>query len=522
MKRLPTLSRVFSPAAVAGVKRKAIIAFQEFSPLASLQSEFRRDPFRNTIALAHHEQPPQYTEDEQSVQEACVNSARVVIEKNQLAILHQYFTEQSAVDSVMGRFYRTMTFDNFLLRLYQKRYRAIYLDGRVVVPRSSTDVLAKAKWKFNLTHFFHGANPFFHYRKLLLEIGTEADKNKIYEEYLTINELMLTPALLPQAISIMIGNGSRALDWPYIKEAERAADLAVLSSAVAPEFSDGRTLHLDFIFSVVIENPGEHFMARVNNIKKEDFLVHAARAIYGEKLAIDFTADEARKNKTGEFIHIKDLDVDMWLYKPAYLARVKMLLKTLLLSSDEAMKLANTGSVFNLKGMGLGAFGFSYASNQVMLENLFVEAVKEVLNENAGKLKHIRVVNLINLPTDWDNLMLDVKHMAEYHSVKLVRSIMSPTEKTLPQQSEEIGATHFCGDSASLVGNEGQIGLPRETSDDPATLYSMLDPTLLDPSRNKHLQSTECIVILDSDTNQLFPFKNSAYGQAPSVTPPLR
>ncbi len=516
-----SLSSPYSRTAIASLKSKLIDSFNNsslFLSLSSLMHDFSRSPFQNPLALIHHQNPPTYTDSEQEAQEACRNSSRIIIEKKHMEILHRFFIETQSTNTIMGRFYQTMTFEEFLHRLSNNRFLTCYLNGSVLIPRDRTDVLGKALLKDRFSKLLHGSNPFSHHRQLLLNIGTVADRNEIYKHYLTLHELALTPMLLPQTTSIIIGTGSRAIDWPYAKEAQLSTDLAVLTSTVAPEFGNGGTLHPDFIFCVLLDNHSPQFSSRIKEIKENIPLMNAARKIHGGKVAIDFTVEDAKKNND-DFVPLNVADIDVWLYKPAYLGRLKSLLTTLLLSTDEAMHKANTGSVFILKGMGLGEFGFSEPHNQKKLEHLFVQAVNEVLHENAHKLTHIRTVSLTNLPTDWQeweaNHQAETKPVAEYNGVRLVRTVTSPTAKTLPNDNNEIGGTHFCGDSGSFVGNEGQSGLGRENSDDPATLYSMLDPTQLDPRYNPRLKSAESIFILDPDSNTLTPFRDSAFGKRP-------
>lgn len=485
------------------IKMKALVSYQGnntwYTPLKASGSVLT-----NPIAFQHAKNPPQYTPEELAELAACRNSARLVIEKSQLKVLQDYFHEKSDTDTVMGKYYRELSFSDFFLRLYQKRYRTIYLNGRMLIPRSADDILAKAKSKFYYSHFF-SSNPYCRYLDLISMIGSEADKSGLYREYLTVQEMMLTPTIIPQGLSIMIGTGSRDDHWPVAEEALAATDLAVLSSAVGPEFNDGATLHLDSQWIVLADQSTDQGYAHIEALKADKPLVNAARKLYGGALAIDFHPWMARRDKTRNFLLMIVGDQKYWLYKPAYQARLRTLLKTLLLSSDEAMHLANTGTVFNLKGLGLGAFGFSGRINQNILEQCYIDTVKSVLAEIAGLFKHITVVNLINLPSDWSD-QNPVTPVSEYAGVSLIRSVMSPTEKTIPGRTEVIGGTHACGDSASMWGNEGQIGARRSDSDDPATAYSVLDPLMYDPAHNKRFQSTESIVVLDCMSNILEPY----------------
>ena len=78
----------------------------------------------------------------------------------------------------MGRFYNTMTFSDFLTRLYQKRYRSLFLDGHLLVPRDDNDVLAATKYKFDFTHFFLERTKTDRNRDILLSVGTDADHTR--------------------------------------------------------------------------------------------------------------------------------------------------------------------------------------------------------------------------------------------------------------------------------------------------------------------------------------------------------
>ena len=78
---------------------------------------------------------------------------------------------------------------------------------------------------------------------------------------------------------------------------------------------------------------------------------------------------------------------------------------------------------------------------------------------------------------------------------------MDPTEDSIEDRNTNIGGTIFCGDSASQVGNEGNIGMGRHSSDDPATLYSLLDPYILNPAKNEHLGQGKNVFILDHHQN---------------------
>lgn len=76
---------------------------------------------------------------------------------------------------------------------------------------------------------------------------------------------------------------------------------------------------------------------------------------------------------------------------------------------------------------------------------------------------------------------------------------MHPTSKTRQAEIGEIGATQFCGDSGSLVGNEGNLGMDRSSSDDPAQQYALFSPVIFNPLFNKNLTKKHCIHVLRQD-----------------------
>ena len=206
-------------------------------------------------------------------------------------------------------------------------------------------------------------------------------------------------------------------------------------------------------------------------------LINAARSIYGGKLAIDFTPEQASKDTSGNFIPTTVGETNYWLYIPAYVARIRPLLRTLLLSSDEAMQAAGTGTVFNLKGLGMGAFGFSDPKIKKELESLYIQIVQDVLTEIADDLQYITVVNIINLSSDRASKLREAIPIGEYGAVRLIRSVMLPTAKTIPGSSEEVGGTVFCGDSGTHRAMKPGLGLEELTI--PIPLFLCLIPRSL-------------------------------------------
>jgi len=71
-----------------------------------------------------------------------------------------------------------------------------------------------------------------------------------------------------------------------------------------------------------------------------------------------------------------------------------------------------------------------------------------------------------------------------------------------------VGGSFACGDAGSLFGNEGLRGIFRQSSDDPATLYCFIDPSIVHPSYNTAWSNPQCIHIVKNNT--LLPFADYA------------
>ncbi len=479
------------------VKNAVVLAYRSHRFMNNVLAS---GPFTNPLAYVHREGLVTYDDEDMDLLKKCEDSAKLIISEESVATVKQYFEEQRQTQTVMGQYYKSLDFNEFLLRLFTKRYKVAYLNGCLVVPRKWNDVLAKAKAQHYYSSLFNG-NHSMKYRELLMSIGTEQDQSEIYREYLTLDEMMFTPCLLPQTLSVIIGNGTRSPYPEFYNEAHDAVPLAVINSPIGAEFNDGLTLHNDLLMMVVPEQLIPDLARRRHSILASQPLLNAAKQLYGEKLALDYTPNDARADNTGDFMHLTAFGMSFWLYKPAYKARTKSMLKNTLLSADHGMfEAGNIGDTFNLKGIGLGAFGFTEPSCTGFIEDLYVQCVQETVQEIASRFKHIRCINLINLPSDYNADLWKTSRVASYGQVQLIRSVMEPTCKKIPDfEYGMVGGTHFCGDSAAKVGNEGLLGAQRSNSDDPATLYSLLNPKILDPDAKPRLATMACLHTLSED-----------------------
>ncbi len=415
-------------------------------------------------------------------------TAKLFITEENLAILHDFFEERKGVNDKLGNLYNIIKFEDFILRLMNKRYKEIYLDGRALVgrddaplPRFDSDVQA---------------------REFMNNLATKGDANNYYQEYLTPEEMMLAPLVLPQAASLIIGTGNRSDQWgaaQVYNEFIQSVDVALLSYPAAAEYRDGRTASYDLLFTTffngAVDRTGNHDKTRKQVLQENKALMKAAAKIYGANHSLSgnrVTLEPMSARHRKGYV-----EMPHQLNIAAYKARTKNTLKLILLAADHDMEKYDLGTTFSLKGVGMGAFSFTGSGK--VFEQLTKQALQEVMGEIT--LSHIKKINLISWPSVFRSVK-DERERAVYEgdsTVKGVKVVESNRPESLKKVAGEEGvaATVYCGDSGSLVGNEGNIGLARGSSDDPAMQYSMYDPQLMDPYRNHYLNQAEAISIVN-------------------------
>ena len=444
------------------------------------------DPLKNPTALlaSNMTRLGLFSKTSADLLTTCSSSSKLIILDEHLSILRDFFETRRMDNDLLGKLYNEMTFPQFLLRLFQKRYKTIYMDGRVVLGRNAED---------NLDIHTELAGKSFIY-----DIGTAADTSQLYKEYLTLEETMLSYLVLPQTLSVVTGTGDRSeKGWSIAREFQTSIDAAVFSYPAAAEFRDGNTTHYDLLF--IAKPLGGYLpdeLKQIKHIAECPALFNAACKIYGDKFVLNDTDVLDHKK---DYLHFRSNAVTggFLLHKHAYLTRTKHMLKQVLLAAAHDMEKYQLGTTFQLKGLGLGAFSFSAYPHVKQVEALFIEALKQVLTET--KINYIKQINLINMPTTFGILKDNIYAEFTKNGIEVVRSDMNPTTKLHSSKIGVIGGTVFCGDSASMVGNEGNIGMPRGSSDDPATQYSLLDPNILNAASNPHLRGEECLFVMSNN-----------------------
>lgn len=402
---------------------------------------------------------------------------RYIIKEDEAA-LRQFYNLTKRLSTPLGKLYQTLSFEQFIDRLETKKFAAAYLSGGLLKARDPHDALGKqldqqgTSWRPSIND------------PLLRRIGTSEDSDKLYESYLSLEEIALSSLLIDQALSLPLGTGSRdyeTIDEPNSDELRFTWDarqqlkialpqLITLSMPAGIECRDGATCHPDLWMVALPENPSADFKQLANRFKDNTFM-QTARHLYGHKTALDVDLKTAKKDH--DFTAIKSTNGKTWyLCKPAYKHRCKQILKQQLLAADHHMQQYTLGTTYQLKGMGLGAYGFSQA--QPLLEQLYIEALEEVITETA--LRYIKTICLINLPSKLTQATPSEPMEKNINHIKIIERMIDPLAKHAIDGL--IGGSHACGDRAAQQGNEFNAGIGPASSDDPATLHSVYHPCL--------------------------------------------
>lgn len=502
---LPALSAKSKTAAMANVTQATLQLSDEQKNTLRTNTQTRQsNAERNALgrALRDTSNPLGLAPKATATLAQCYNSARIGLTKKTHSILETYFNAARKQDDCMGHYYRSINFEQFVQRLMLARYRMVYLDGRTLVVNGNnplSQALHAAYSKHGATQISRGIymNANIN-RKLLLGIGqTEQAIQQQWHLYgLTLEETMLSGLTVPYSASPIIGTGDRSPErsWDPVKEYQQSIKaIATSLYPAACEFRRGTSLHSDnFMCAIPKAGYSKDERALLKRYKRNSALMQTAQIIYGKHTALN--ADRSNRDA---FI---DCSTHL-IVKAAYKSKTKHMLTNVLLSADRAISESGLGSTLQLKGLGLGAFAFG-RSGQLAMEAVFIECLQEVLDE--VMLNSIKRINLINFPSTFAIGKTNYKPLKQTNknSVALYQLNMNPTAATYPADAgadagkpTHIGAVTVAGDSGSIPGNEGNLGVQRSSSDDPAWQYSLLFPHIMNPRHNPSLRDKQCITI---------------------------
>ncbi len=458
--------------------------------------------YQNPFMRSYDEKKLLLTDKENDLIQKNKESASIFIDEKNKDTLHHFYEEMCQCNTPIGNLYKTLSFDDFIRRLATNRYGTAYLDGRMLKARQADDSLGQLLNDFSSSSEEN--------KRILSMVGTDKDTKHIYKSYLSLEEIAVSGLTLLQAVMLPIGDGRRETEyldqghtWDISNSLAKAIESPIVISAPAGiECRDGATLNYDLFMVARPAEPTQTWQQTTETIRQSTFY-KVSNMIYGNKLAIDTQTNISNDN---DFTTIQSRTGDDWyLCKPAYKEKTKKTLRTMFLAADKQMKDNNLGTSYNLKGLGLGYFGFASASG--ILEDLFDQALQETLAEVS--LKHIKQINLINWPSmvntedDLEKMQNSAKmnYYTSVNGIKLTRGLMNPLAKNVPGGGH-VGGTHVCGDSASIFGNEFHSRVAPSSSDEAAMAHQLLNPLDLVAAYNNSIVKKGIIYLDTSATTK--------------------
>jgi len=454
------------------------------------------------------------------------HSAHHAITEKDLVVLKTFYEQTKLQSTQLGLLYQSLSFDQFIERLIKKRYDKAYLDGRQIFGRQFTDHHDPLK-QFMQNHIPEGSSPEYYRRNLLEMIGTNDDTYHIYTEYLSLAELSVSGLVLMMTTDAVLGRGARGI-WKtedaqvaWYDESKRTVFFeeqsinstfaAVFSYPAAIEFRNMASASWDTVYCVISDDEKDELWHRRSLALTNPALGETLHGLYGGRSALSFRsyveADTDRKKNVKDWYGFVKNGKNYLIYIPAYREKMSRILTQIILAHDHSMAKLGLGKVLNLKGLSFGAFGLGL-SHTPFFEEKLVEILQALHPELAPRIKYIRFINLINVPSlfsEVDILPTQLRGISEIvNGVQLSVNCMDPTARYIVTKDHvgfgtpeyEVGGVVFCGDSATYPGNEARvcsrqsngmvntIGSAPDSSDAPAQIYAMAQPTAFDPNAN--------------------------------------
>lgn len=447
------------------------ISKEKFSHRSTLVSFFGMTPIQNHL----HNFKKYLSKDQQTYFESLEKTCHQLILKEHLPLLQQFYHAKKQENSLLGRLYSQISFNEMLCRLVQNRYQTIYLDGRLVVYRPDDSEQVESALK-SLSG-----------RVKILTVGAMDDRHDLYKKYLTIEESAVSHLVFANGYFLATNRGLRKEEgfltnyWfqNTIMNELKSAHVGpiLITYVVGPELRDGRTLHYDGLFCLqrASEIPGDFDFERRQKIMRDQGFSSVCKSIYGDEYP-----HGPKPKEQCEILEFKHGDDEKkYFYVNAYKNRLKLSLKQALVAHELFMPYPGT---IRLKGFGLGAFGIS--SLNFFLEKLYIETLYEVLQTfHPKKVSKIELLNFPSTMSRYEVQAGDTEYYMQYggglqtKNLDYFKDVNIECVHLLAPSLEKSGDVYFstqvCGDSMSLVGNEATIGYPPSSSDEAAMYYAL-------------------------------------------------
>lgn len=195
--------------------------------------------------------------------------------------------------------------------------------------------------------------------------------------------------------------------------------------------------------------------------------------------------EEAQNDKTGRFYPIQGFYFDKIIYKE----RLKLILESFLLDSNEHAKKQGKKAYLHLVGLGLGHWEVCSQQQSLMLE-VYADILKKY------KLDHISDLDFswfkgkplkcgtVGHGEIFDNLG---------NPIKIHFSQRDPADKLTGENKDKLLIAQYAWDSNSYPGNEYWLGMLSASGDPAAACCSMI-PELQNPDINPYVQAANLIV----------------------------
>lgn len=433
-----------------------------------------------------------------------------ILEQHQ-KILEQFFLAKQKENSPLGDLYKELDYSDFLDRLITKKFKAIYSDGRLLVPREHNAEFTLAyQQKFE---------EFKSARLLLEKIGT-AEDNVLYKEYLSLEEGAVSPFIVPQEYFLPFSDGRRLSQSPILnridlqggnlfEEWDNAHAYPVsVSYIAAPEFRNCFSLQYDVLacvrFDALQNESTAYFANRQTSARQQAGFSSVLSLIYGEENALSINPNQAETLAFENPVLGKGV-----FYVNAYKKRLQH-------SFQQLLELANFSLMekgkLTLKGMSLGAFAIQQLTYP--METIFRETLKQTIAELS--LSQIQKIDLINFPSVLSKFsdpndrdyVLSIGSSTKVQEINSKDSIIEIYEcfgAPLAAQTDLHVATHFCGDSLSFPGNEAHAGVPSKVSSDDSVMhYAGAGRSMIRDMNASKEQINEKIYLLGENKSTLF------------------
>lgn len=443
---------------------------QEFtSQKPSISSLFKLAPIENHLMNFRKYLPIEQNQYAESLDKICYQ----LVLKEHLPILKKFYDAKKKENSALGKLYSQMNFEEMLCRFVQKRYQAVYLDGRLLTYKSSDHEACKPLQLLSN-------------REKILAVGSPNDAGGLYKNYLTIEESALSHLVFANGYYLAVSRAIRQESGFIANHTSQKMIMSELSKAhvgpilisyiVGPELRNGQSLHYDALMCLQYstEKPGHPHYERRNIALQQQGFSSIVESLYGNEYPQGPKAKEECK-----IIPVKiDDGTTAYFYVNAYKNRLRHSLKQVIMAHELFMPGSGT---MRLKGFGLGAFGMQPLKYH--LENVFVDVLDEVLHVvRPQKIIKVELLNFPSMMSKYEKQPGDIEYymqysdgiktqtnLVKYEEVEVVHLLSASLDKT----EDVYLSTQICGDSMSRPGNEATIGHPPSSSDEAAMYYAL-------------------------------------------------